>query len=72
MQLAETPAWRYYTGVDPRYAVAVSDLRAMSQKRLPSFAFEYLEVGSQDEAALLREQDAYVSTSVAERKRFAR
>jgi len=58
-QLDETPARRYYTGFDPQYAIAVSDLRAMSHKRLPRFALEYLEGGAQDEAALLRERRAY-------------
>lgn len=58
-QLDGTPARRYYTGFDPQYAVAVSDLRAMSHKRLPRFALEYLEGGSQDEAALFRERRAY-------------
>jgi (S)-mandelate dehydrogenase len=58
-QLDETPERRYYTGLDPQYAVAVSDLRAMTHKRLPRFALEYLEGGSQDEAALLRERRAY-------------
>jgi (S)-mandelate dehydrogenase len=58
-QLDETPARRYYTGFDPQYAVAVSDLRAMTHKRLPRFALEYLEGGSQDEATLFRERRAY-------------
>jgi len=58
-QLDETPTRRYYTGFDPQYAVAVSDLRAMTHKRLPRFALEYLEGGSQDEAALFRERRAY-------------
>ena len=58
-QLDGTPARRYYTGLDPQYAVAISDLRAMTHKRLPRFALEYLEGGSQDEAALFRERRAY-------------
>jgi len=58
-QLDETPARRYYTGFDPQYAIAISDLRAMTHKRLPRFALEYLEGGAQDEAALLRERRAY-------------
>src|SRR5262249_60937183 len=58
-QLDETPSRRYYTGFDPQYAVAVSDLRAMTHKRLPRFALEYLEGGAQDEAALFRERRAY-------------
>jgi (S)-mandelate dehydrogenase len=58
-QLDDTPTRRFYTGFDPRYAVAVSDLRAMAHKRLPRFALEYLEGGAQDEASLYRERRAY-------------
>ena len=58
-QLDDTPARRYYTGFNPKYAIAISDLRAMTHKRLPRFALEYLEGGSQDEAALFRERRAY-------------
>jgi (S)-mandelate dehydrogenase len=58
-QLDDTPARRYYSGFDPQYAVAISDLRAMAHKRLPRFALEYLEGGAQDEASLFREQRAY-------------
>jgi (S)-mandelate dehydrogenase len=58
-QLDETPARRYYTGFDPQYAIAISDLRAMTHQRLPRFALEYLEGGAQDEASLFRERRAY-------------
>ena len=58
-QLDETPARRYYAGFDPQYAIAISDLRAMTHKRLPRFALEYLEGGAQDEAALFGERRAY-------------
>jgi (S)-mandelate dehydrogenase len=58
-QLDGTPARRYYTGFDPKYAVAISDLRAMTHRRLPRFALEYLEGGAQDEASLFRERRAY-------------
>ncbi|WP_407150616.1 alpha-hydroxy acid oxidase [Bradyrhizobium sp. ORS 86] len=58
-QLGVTPTRRYYTGFNPQYAIAVSDLRAMTHKRLPRFALEYLEGGSQDEATLSRERRAY-------------
>jgi (S)-mandelate dehydrogenase len=58
-QLDGTPSRRYYTGFNPQRAVAISDLRAMSHKRLPRFALEYLEGGAQDEAAMFRERTAY-------------
>ncbi len=58
-QLDGTPSRRYYTGSDLQRAVAVSDLRAMTHRRLPRFALEYLEGGAQDEATMLRERRAY-------------
>jgi (S)-mandelate dehydrogenase len=58
-QLDGTPLRRYYTGLDPQRAVAISDLRAMTHKRLPRFALEYLEGGAQDEATMLRERRAF-------------
>jgi (S)-mandelate dehydrogenase len=58
-QLDGTPARRYYTGFNLQRAVAIGDLRAMAHKRLPRFALEYLEGGSEDEAAMMRERQAY-------------
>lgn len=58
-QLDGTPSRHYYAGFNPQRAVAITDLRAMSHKRLPRFALEYLEGGAQDEAAMLRERRAY-------------
>ncbi|MHC2439933.1 alpha-hydroxy acid oxidase [Bradyrhizobium sp. USDA 4451] len=60
-QLDGTPARRYYTGFNPQRAVAISDLRAMSHKRLPRFALEYLEGGAQDEAAMDGERRAFAN-----------
>jgi (S)-mandelate dehydrogenase len=58
-QLDGTPARRYYSGFNLRRAIAISDLRAMSHKRLPRFALEYLEGGAEDEAAMLGERRAF-------------
>jgi (S)-mandelate dehydrogenase len=58
-QLSGTPSRRYYTGYNLRRAVAVEDLRAMAHARLPRFALEYLEGGSEDEATLYREREAF-------------
>jgi (S)-mandelate dehydrogenase len=58
-QLCGTPGRRYYTGHNLRRAVAVEDLRAMAHARLPRFALEYLEGGSEDEATLYREREAF-------------
>jgi hypothetical protein len=38
-----------YTGFDLQRAIAISDPRAMSQRRLPRFALEYLKGRAQDE-----------------------
>ena len=58
-QFDGTPARRYYRGFNLQRAVAIGDLRAMTHRRLPRFALEYLEGGSEDEAALMRERRAY-------------
>lgn len=58
-QLDNTPRRRYYTGHDISRAAAIADLRAMTHKRLPRFALEYLEGGSEDEATMERERRAY-------------
>jgi (S)-mandelate dehydrogenase len=58
-QLGGTPTRRYYTGRDLRRAVAIADLRAMTHRRLPKFALEYLEGGAEDEATMMREHRAY-------------
>ncbi|MEK9284656.1 alpha-hydroxy-acid oxidizing protein [Bradyrhizobium sp. ISRA442] len=58
-QLNDTPSRRYYTGFNPQRAIAISDLRAMSHKRLPRFALEYLEGGAEDEAAMFGERHAF-------------
>jgi (S)-mandelate dehydrogenase len=51
---ARTPRRRFYRGRDPARAVTIEDLRAMAHRRLPRFALEYLEGGSEDEASLVR------------------
>lgn len=53
-QLNGTPQRRFYTGSDPAQAATIEDLRAMAHRRLPDFALDYLEGGSEDEAALAR------------------
>jgi (S)-mandelate dehydrogenase len=58
-QLDGAPVRRYYTGSDLKRAVAIADLRAMTHKRLPRFALEYLEGGAEDEATMMREHRAY-------------
>lgn len=60
-QLRGSPKRRFYTGRDLSRAIAVEDLRAMTHKRLPRFALEYLEGGAEEEASLARDREAYAS-----------
>jgi (S)-mandelate dehydrogenase len=52
--LSGGPRRRFYAGRDPARAITIEDLRAMAQRRLPRFALEYLEGGSEDGATLAR------------------
>ncbi len=52
--LGATPRREFYVGSDLARAASVEDLRAMAHRRLPRFALEYLEGGSEDEATLAR------------------
>jgi (S)-mandelate dehydrogenase len=58
-QLERSPSRRFYAGRDLRRAVTVEDLRAMAHARLPRFALEYLEGGSEEESSLARDREAY-------------
>jgi (S)-mandelate dehydrogenase len=58
-QLNGTPRRRYYAGGNLRRALAIDDLRARTHRVLPTFALEYMEGGSGDEASLLRERTAF-------------
>src|SRR5262249_9388162 len=58
-QLDGTPERHYYTGRNLERAAAIGDLRAMTHRRLPKFALEYLEGGAEDEATMLREREAF-------------
>ncbi|MCD6681542.1 MAG: alpha-hydroxy-acid oxidizing protein [Burkholderiaceae bacterium] len=54
-----TPRRRLRTSGNLARAQTIADLRAMAHARLPSFALEYLEGGSEEEAALARNLDAF-------------
>jgi (S)-mandelate dehydrogenase len=43
---------RYYAGGDFRRALSISELRAIARRRVPHFAFEYVECGAEDELTL--------------------
>jgi (S)-mandelate dehydrogenase len=49
----------HYGGSNFRRAVTVEDLRRIARRRLPNFAFEYLEGGAEDEVALRRNRDVF-------------
>ncbi|MDE1995519.1 MAG: alpha-hydroxy-acid oxidizing protein [Rhizobiaceae bacterium] len=50
---------RYYSGNDISRAVTIEDLRAMTRRRLPAFALEYLEGGAEEEWTLRRNRDIF-------------
>ena len=50
---------RYYAGRDFRRASNVEELRRVAMRRVPRFAFEYLEGGAEDEASLRRNRDVF-------------
>ncbi|MBV9199710.1 MAG: alpha-hydroxy-acid oxidizing protein [Alphaproteobacteria bacterium] len=52
--LGDSPKRRFYVGSNLDQVVTIDDLRAMAHRRLPGFVVEYLEGGSEDEAALSR------------------
>jgi (S)-mandelate dehydrogenase len=54
-----TPRRRFYTGRNIDRVKAIADMRARTHKLMPRFVLEYLEGGSEDEATLARERQAY-------------
>ena len=58
-QLNGHPPRRLYSGRNLARAISIDDLRARAHRRMPRFALEYLEGGSEDEATLARERDAF-------------
>jgi (S)-mandelate dehydrogenase len=62
-----TPRREFYIGRDLARAASVEDLRAMAHRRLPRFALEYLEGGSEDEATLARNLEALAEWRFAHR-----
>ena len=43
---------KLYTGADFRRALSIEELRAVARRRVPHFAFEYVECGAEDELTL--------------------
>ncbi|MBS0373682.1 MAG: alpha-hydroxy-acid oxidizing protein [Proteobacteria bacterium] len=50
---------RYYPGRDFRRALTIEELRRVAARRVPAFAFEYVEGGAEDELALERNRLAF-------------
>lgn len=50
---------RYHTGNDFRRAQSIAELAAMARRRLPYFAWEYLDGGAEDELTLRRNRQAF-------------
>ncbi|OCR23698.1 2-hydroxy-acid oxidase [Pseudomonas syringae] len=50
---------RYHTGSDFRRAHSIAELAAMARRRLPHFAWEYLEGGAEEELTLKRNRQAF-------------
>ena len=49
----------YYSGRDFRRASTIEELRRVAMRRVPRFAFEYLEGGAEDEVTLRRNRDVF-------------
>jgi (S)-mandelate dehydrogenase len=55
---------RYYSGSDFRRARSIAELAAMACKRLPHFAWEYLEGGAEEELTLRRNRQAFADIAL--------
>jgi len=58
---------RFYSGRDFRRAQSIEELRAMAQRRLPNFSFEYVEGGADDEVTLRRNRMIFESITLQPR-----
>jgi (S)-mandelate dehydrogenase len=50
---------RPFSGRDSDGALNIADLREIARRRIPGFAFEYVEGGAEDEATLRRNREAF-------------
>lgn len=50
---------RYYTGRKVEKAISIEELRRMSERRLPGFAFEFIEGGAEDEISMRWNREAF-------------
>jgi (S)-mandelate dehydrogenase len=52
---------RPFSGRDAARALNIADLREIARRRVPGFAFEYVEGGAEDEATLRRNRQAFAA-----------
>jgi (S)-mandelate dehydrogenase len=52
---------RYYTGRNVEKAISIEELRRMAERRLPAFAFEFIEGGAEDEISMQWNRDAFTA-----------
>jgi (S)-mandelate dehydrogenase len=52
---------RPFRGRDVARALNIADLREVARRRVPGFAFEYVEGGAEDEATLRRNREAFAA-----------
>ena len=50
---------KLYGGRDFRRAISIAELRGVARRRVPHFAFEYVECGAEDELTLRRNREAF-------------
>jgi (S)-mandelate dehydrogenase len=52
---------RYYTGRNVEKAISIEELRHMAKRRVPSFAYEFIEGGAEDELSLAWNREAFAA-----------
>lgn len=65
--MAARPAIDYSAAMTPDHAVSIDDLRLMAQRRVPRFAFDFLDGGAGDESNLRRNSDAFAAVRLTPR-----
>lgn len=50
---------RYYRGPDVRRTISIEELRDFARRKVPAFAFEYVDGGAEDEQCLKRNRRAF-------------
>lgn len=58
---------RYHAGTDSLRAHSIAELAHMARRRLPHFAWEYLEGGAEEELTLARNRQAFAEASLLPR-----